>query len=108
MKKTFIVMIFLVHIAFFSNAKANEKPSPQVNNNFGINLYQTLSVEAGDKNVFISPYSIYSALAIAYAGSNANTKLEFEKSLDIKDPSNFHKMRATEKVLVYQRLMLYG
>lgn len=77
-------------MVFFSNAQAKELSLSQANNDFGIGLYRTLSAEAVDKNLFISPYSIYSALSIAYAGSNAATKTEFEKSFGIKDPVNFH------------------
>jgi serpin B len=90
MKKKSIFLLFVVYAAFFSNAWANEKSLAYTCNNFGINLYQKISAEAGDKNVFISPYSIYSALSITYAGTNNTTKLEFEKSLGIENPTIFY------------------
>ena len=90
MKKQFIFVIMGLCMAFFSNTKADEQLPSQAGNNFGISLYQNLSADAGDENVFISPYSIYTALAITYAGADSTTKAQFEKSLGIKNPATFH------------------
>ena len=90
MKKFSRAIAFGISLLAFSNSYASESSVAKGNNDFGINLYHTLSAQSADQNIFISPYSIYSALAIAYAGSHDATKAEFEKTLGIKDATAFH------------------
>lgn len=53
----------------------------QAENTFGLQLHRQL-IESGDgENVIISPYSISTALAIAYNGSAGDTTLEMAKTL---------------------------
>ncbi len=51
----------------------------KTNNQFGIELYQQL--KSKEKNLFFSPFSIYTIFAIAYAGSDKQTKKEIAKVL---------------------------
>lgn len=54
-------------------------PLVQGNTAFALDLYGQLRTQGG--NLFLSPYSISSALAMTYAGARANTAVEMEKSL---------------------------
>lgn len=52
---------------------------------FAVAFYKTISLQkngSGD-NVFISPFSVHSALTITYIGSKDNTKAELEKALHL-------------------------
>ncbi len=49
------------------------------NNELAVDLYQRLRAEKG--NLFLSPYSITSALAMCYAGARGNTESEMAKAL---------------------------
>lgn len=44
------------------------------NNQFAFDLYQNLNAKDKGKNIFVSPYSISTALAMAFEGSNGNTR----------------------------------
>ncbi len=44
------------------------------NNQFAIDLYRKLNAQEKGKNIFVSPYSISTALAMAYEGSSGNTR----------------------------------
>lgn len=55
------------------------------NNQFAIDLYHQLSVEAG-KPLFFSPYSISTALAMTYAGARSDTATEMAKTLHFTLP----------------------
>jgi len=50
------------------------------NNGFAIDLYKHL----GDGNIFFSPYSISSALAMTYAGAKGNTAAQMSQALHFK------------------------
>ena len=59
------------------------------NNEFAIDLYHRLSVKGG--NLFLSPYSITSALAMCWAGARGNTEAEMAKTLRFPLPQeNLH------------------
>ena len=51
-------------------------------NEFGIDLYRKLSAESSD-NIFFSPFSIETALAMTYAGARGTTAAEMEKVLHL-------------------------
>jgi serpin B len=64
--------------------EAKKKPSDvnkivAYNNKFAFDLYGTLCAEKG--NLFFSPYSISSALAMTYAGANGETAKQMAKTL---------------------------
>ncbi|XP_029648052.1 leukocyte elastase inhibitor-like [Octopus sinensis] len=51
---------------------------------FTYDLYNTLKTYEGeDKNIFVSPYSIFVALSMVYAGARQNTASQMEKTLQI-------------------------
>jgi serpin B len=52
------------------------------NNEFALDLYASLSHEEG--NLFFSPYSISSALAMTYAGARGNTETQMAQTLHFK------------------------
>ncbi|MCD6168061.1 MAG: serpin family protein [Caldisericia bacterium] len=54
------------------------------NNLFSIDMYKKLS-EASSGNVFYSPYSIFSAMAMAYEGANGETYDEIKKVFHFPD-----------------------
>lgn len=54
------------------------------NNTFAIDIYRKLSEEKG--NIFLSPYSISSALAMTYAGARGDTAKEMANTLHFNLP----------------------
>ncbi|XP_013406458.1 leukocyte elastase inhibitor-like [Lingula anatina] len=53
-----------------------------INNEFATDIYQLLSKDApSNANIFISPFSILSAMAMTYAGSRNETKLQMDRVL---------------------------
>jgi serpin B len=91
------LMHTLVCVTFvYMKSAAAEPPSPAVNaiNSFGIDLLH--KVAKPDANALISPYSIQSALAMAYAGAEGTTRDEMAKVLHYpKDESELHRSFAT-------------
>ncbi|MGI5938825.1 MULTISPECIES: serpin family protein [Methanoculleus] len=57
------------------------------NNRFAVDLYRHLASDPGsaDKNIFFSPYSISSALAITYEGARGTTADEIESALHLPE-----------------------
>ena len=55
------------------------------NNTFAFNLYQQLT-QNNTGNIFYSPYSISTALAMTYAGANGDTATQMSKTLDFTLP----------------------
>ncbi|KAI0213592.1 hypothetical protein LSAT2_001347 [Lamellibrachia satsuma] len=53
------------------------------NNDFAMDLYANIrnDPKLADKNIFFSPLSVSSALAMVYAGARGNTKRQMEKAL---------------------------
>ncbi len=69
-------------------------------NKFALNLYQKLAQEDG--NLIYSPYSIYQAFLMVYAGADAETKAEIAQALEIEvdDDTDVHNlMNALNKLL---------
>ncbi|MDR0268530.1 serpin family protein [Paenibacillus sp.] len=68
--------------------QAASKLSPafiQAQNRFGLNLHQKLTPSAGQgQNLILSPYSIFTALAIAYNGADGQTAKEMAQSLGVQ------------------------
>ena len=65
------------------------------NNQFAIAMYQQIDVqtEQADKNVFFSPYSLSTAMAMMYAAAEGETKQQIQKtfyypSMDILNPNS--------------------
>jgi serpin B len=55
------------------------------NSTFAFNLYQQLT-KGNNGNIFYSPYSISTALAMTYAGANGDTATQMAKALDFTLP----------------------
>ena len=69
-------------------------------NKFAIQLYRKLAAEDG--NLIYSPYSIYQAFLMVYAGADAETKTEIAQALDIEmdiDKDVHNLMNALNKLL---------
>lgn len=64
-------------------------------NEFAVKMYKELSKENPDGNLFFSPYSIYTALGMTYAGATGETKDEFEQLLGIKGKINDKEFHAS-------------
>ncbi|PKK89911.1 MAG: serpin family protein [Candidatus Wallbacteria bacterium HGW-Wallbacteria-1] len=66
-----------------------EKALVRDNSSFAIDLYQNLKNNKG--NIFFSPCSISTALAMTYGGARGNTEKEMAKTLKFSlDPENLH------------------
>lgn len=81
--KITLILIFVFSISSFSLANTVERSTISItesNNNFCIDLYKVL-IEEEKGNLFISPYSISSALAMTYAGAEGNTKKQMAQVL---------------------------
>ena len=79
-----IVLSFILTVLFCSIALAgkqtNERSLVQDNTAFAMDLYQKLRASE-DGNLFFSPYSISTALAMTYGGARGNTENEMAKTL---------------------------
>ncbi len=62
-------------------------------NEFTFSLYKNLAAAQKRKNIFLSPYSISTALSMTYAGARGLTETEMEKVLSI-DPDIHRSMAA--------------
>lgn len=76
------VLLLIIFISCHTvNAQISQSNSTvQGNNQFAIDLYKKLSNDS-QKNIFMSPYSISSALAMTYAGAQGITAQEMTKVL---------------------------
>ena len=63
------------------------------NNDFAIDLYGQIRSNSAGKNIFFSPFSVSSALAMVYAGAKGNTKTEMANVLKL-DSVNTNKVHA--------------
>ena len=60
-------------------------------NDFALDLYQQLGAASKDQNLFFSPYSISSALAMAWAGARGGTETEMAAALGfVLDQTKLH------------------
>jgi serpin B len=69
----------------------NQQTIVSGNNKFALNLYQNLKTNEG--NLFLSPYSISTALAMTYAGARGETEKQMAQTLCFRPMKNeqFHK-----------------
>lgn len=75
--------LILVSIAMSSTAPlyAQSLEVVRKNNEFAIDFYKECSFKTGSGNVFISPFSISSAVAMIYAGARGQTAEEMKKAM---------------------------
>ena len=93
MKKISMIfsILFLLIFSFSLSMDNNTAIISASNNAFGIDLYKKLITEEKG-NIFISPYSISSALAMTYAGARGNTEKQMAKVLYFNLPQeDIHK-----------------
>jgi serpin B len=72
-----LVLLTSVPGLLAQQGKANSKELSAVvnaNNQFAFDFYRNLNAHEKEKNIFVSPYSISTALAMAFEGSNGNTR----------------------------------
>lgn len=79
--KTMTSLWLLGWLTFHAQAQISSKnPTVKGNNQFALELYKKL-IQENPSNVFLSPYSISSALAMTYAGAKTTTAREMAKTL---------------------------
>lgn len=94
MKKSLIVIV-LIGVCMISANPDKRLPDSfyyaEQNNKFAFDLYQNIT-EKTKGNIFFSPYSISSALAMTYAGASSITELEMGQTLhfDVNRPFFHH------------------
>lgn len=71
------------------------------NNKFALNLYSYLSSEYPNKNVFFSPYGIFTAMAMAYEGAGGQTANEMQSIFYFPENGN---IRKTAIASIYNQL----
>lgn len=75
-------LIFL--FGFAPNNQSVSKKIAQNNNRFGLDIYKHLSKKATG-NIFISPFSISTALSMTYAGADNQTAKEIQQTFYFED-----------------------
>ena len=87
--------LFFIALTTIVMAQTNQQANN--NNKFAFELSKTLSSKT--ENVFISPYSISSALAMTYLGAKNNTKTVMENTMhyDKNTTKNFKSLNKTMK-----------
>jgi len=92
--KSFIKICFCLPVfaVFTLSTMAQEtiKKIAESNNSFAFDLYRQIAVKEKE-NIFISPFSISTALAMTYAGSNGSTMEAMAKTLHFEsNTESFH------------------
>jgi serine protease inhibitor len=74
----------------FTPSDESIKKTAQNNNDFAFELYQKIA-EKEKENIFISPFSISTALAMTYVGANSQTAKDMAKTLRFEENNiDFH------------------
>ncbi len=84
--------LFLVPLCVILAATPASTPKQiaHANNEFAFDLYKEVS-KTGTGNIFFSPFSISTALAMTYAGANGSNETEMAKSMNFKpNTPDFH------------------
>lgn len=81
-----------------NNATMNSKLAA-ASNAFGFDLFQQLQRQAANKNVFFSPLSVTTALAMTYNGAAGETKNAMARALKIEGMSHAELNRASAELL---------
>ncbi len=72
----------IIHLVKKSNVEEVGKDFVEANTQFAASLFQKLSEEDAEKNIFFSPFSISMALSMPYQGAQTTTKEAMAKALD--------------------------
>lgn len=77
-----LMSMFVVACASSDHSESNEEPvNIKVSEKFATNFFK-LAAKKPDSNVVISPYSVSTALSMAYNGAGSKTKSEMQNVLD--------------------------
>jgi serpin B len=77
-----LMSMFVVACASSDHSESNEEPvNIKVSEKFATNFFK-LAAKKPDSNVVISPYSVSTALSMAYNGAGSKTKTEMQNVLD--------------------------
>jgi serine protease inhibitor len=68
---------------------------------FAFNIFKQLNEEDSDKNIFISPLSISTALSMTYNGAKSTTKEAMEKVLQYRDIDSEDLNKGYKNLLIY-------
>lgn len=100
---TFIISILALYPADNNGVEFNkEEISEEVTNNnseFATDIFRELNKEDSNKNIFISPFSISTALTMTYNGAVGETKKEMEEALRYLN-ININEVNQTYKNLI--------
>jgi serpin B len=77
-----LMSMFVVACASSDHSESNEEPvNIKVSEKFATNFFK-LAAKKPDSNVVVSPYSVSTALSMAYNGAGSKTKTEMQNVLD--------------------------
>lgn len=78
----------------------------QSNTQFAVDLYRQLAADAGDENLFLSPFSISSALTMLVEGARGETAEELGDILHL--PAKFRRVGADAQRIPWETAKLYA
>jgi serpin B len=84
--KNLITIFFL--LAFVTTSVSQRNETKESINSFSFKLFEQVYLKSD--NCFFSPYSIFGALSMTYAGAKENTRLEMGKALEISNKDAVH------------------
>lgn len=87
--KTLLFPLLLLLFPLISKCELPEKEIIAGNNLFSFDLYHQLKIESNG-NLFYSPFSISTALAMTYAGASSRTAEQMRKVLYFGEGESFH------------------
>lgn len=76
-----LIPLYMVSLSPVFGAENKTLTVAEANNRFAFDLYRNLSKGEKNKNIFISPFSISSALAMTYEGADRETAVQMRKVL---------------------------
>ncbi|NOR44451.1 MAG: serpin family protein [Candidatus Delongbacteria bacterium] len=98
--KKLLVLVISLHLILNAMSLFNEDPvianinykASDSNNEFMMKMYNKLILDKKNDNIFFSPFSISSALAMTFAGSDGNTEVQMANALEFSSNTDiFHK-----------------
>lgn len=86
--RVFLMAILIICFSSIPPARASTdiESVVEANNGFALDLYRQIASRDLDGNIFFSPASIYTGLAMTYAGAQGNTASQMAKTLHVALP----------------------